>query len=136
MGIIVPTIVALLLVVSSAGAASPPAPSKFQCDGKLSRMKEKAVAIRGVHVEIGFSDVRIEGARRSSAAATSERHMIDSPPSTISEAPVMNEASSLASQRIGAAISPGAAHRPRSEVVLRSVFSASTLLPAASARAM
>jgi hypothetical protein len=62
MGIIVPTIVALLLVVSSAGAASPPAPSKFQCDGKLSRMKEKAVAIRGVHVEIGFSDVRIEGA--------------------------------------------------------------------------
>ena len=62
MGTIVRIIVALMLGVSSAGAAPPPPPSKFQCDGKLSRMKEKAVAIRGVRVEIGFSDVRIEGA--------------------------------------------------------------------------
>jgi hypothetical protein len=44
-------------------------------------------------------------------------YMIDSPPSTIKVVPVMNEASSLASQRIGHAISFGEeAHRPISEV--------------------
>ena len=62
MGIVARTIVMLLLGASSAVAGSPPALSKFHCDGKLSRMKEKAVPIGGVHVEIGFSDVRIEGA--------------------------------------------------------------------------
>ena len=43
----------------------------------------------------------------------------------------MNEASSLASHRIGQAISCGVAQRPSSDVVWRSVLSVSTLLPAA-----
>src|SRR5262249_37724787 len=58
-------------------------------------------------------------------------HMIERPPSTASVAPVMNDASSLASQRIGQAISCGVAQRPSSDVVWRSVLSISTLLPAA-----
>jgi len=37
--------------------------------------------------------------------------MIESPPSIINVAPVIKEASSLASQRIGHAISPGVAYR-------------------------
>ena len=56
------------------------------------------------------------------------------PPSTISVASVMNEASSLASQMIGQAISSGAAQRAKSDVVCRSVLSCSMLLPAACAR--
>jgi hypothetical protein len=47
---------------------------------------------------------------------------------------VMNEASSLASQMIGQAISSGAAQRAKSDVVCRSVLSCSMLLPAACAR--
>ena len=46
----------------------------------------------------------------------------------------MNEASSLASQMIGQAISSGAAQRAKSDVVCRSVLSCSTVLPAACAR--
>src|ERR1700694_2683143 len=53
-------------------------------------------------------------------------YMMESPPSTISAAPVMNDASSLASHRIGQAISSGDAQRPSKEVSLRSVFSVST----------
>ena len=43
--------------------------------------------------------------------------MMDSPPSTMSVAPVMKEASSLASHRIGQAISSGEAQRPSSELL-------------------
>lgn len=63
------------------------------------------------------------------------RHMMESPPSTISVVPVMKDASSEASQRIGAAISSGSAQRPSSEVVCRSVLRTATSLPAARARA-
>jgi len=42
-------------------------------------------------------------------------YMIDNPPSTISVVPVMNDASSEASQRIGQPISAGSAQRPISD---------------------
>ena len=49
----------------------------------------------------------------------SRPYMIDKPPSTISVVPVMNDASSLANQRIGQAISSGVAHRPINDVSCR-----------------
>ena len=64
-------------------------------------------------------------------APTSRRYMMEMPPSTISVAPVTKDASSLASQMMGHAISCGVAQRASRDVVWRSVFSASTLFPAA-----
>jgi hypothetical protein len=55
-------IAALLLGVSFASLASPGAPAKLQCDGKLAKMKENGVAIRGMLVDIGANSVKIEGA--------------------------------------------------------------------------
>ena len=65
-----------------------------------------------------------------------QRYMIDKPPSTISVAPVMNEASSEASHRIGFATSSGAAQRPINELSLRSPRNCSTDLPLAFARSI
>jgi hypothetical protein len=55
-------LIALLLGVSCA-EASPGAPARLQCDGKLSKMKENGVAIRGVHLEVGAGDVKLDGAQ-------------------------------------------------------------------------
>jgi hypothetical protein len=48
---------------------------------------------------------------RKSPRTTDRYYFMDKPPSAISVAPVTNDASSLASQRIGYAISSGAAQR-------------------------